>query len=322
MHVRFLSIPAVLFVAAISALGQQPLIQQQGGVDPNLFVNLPIQKVGPGDLLSIVVYDSPELSRTARISQQGTIRLPMLKEQIKVEGLLPDDIQTLITEALERDKILVDPFVTVNVSEYRSRPISVMGSVRAPIVFQASGHDHLLDALARGGGILDPAGPEIVVTRPNGEGQPPSVQRIGVKALINGGDPTLNLALFGGEEIRVPVAEQIVVTGNVMSPGSFPIIDPSTATVNSFIAQAHGLAQYWAHTAYIYRLDEQGNRHEIPVDLWGIQKRKSPDIQLQAKDILFVPDSQGLRWTQELVTALTSFGTSAAAGAVIYSARP
>ena len=122
------------------------------------------------------------------------------------------------------------------------------------------------------GGILI-AGPEIVLTRANGEGQPPAVQRIGVKALINGGDPTLNVALFGGEEIRVPIAEQIVVTGNVMSPGSFPIIDPATATVNSFIAQAHGLAQYWGHTAYIYRLDEQGNRHEIPVHCWGIQKR-------------------------------------------------
>jgi len=120
---------------------------------------------------------------------------------------------------------------------------------------------------------------------------------------------------------RVPQAGQIVVTGNVAQPGSYPILDPSTTTVNSMIAQAKGLAQYYGHVAYIYRADDQGNRHEIPVDLWGIQKRKSPDVGLQAKDILFVPDSSGRRITQEMVNALTNFGTTASAGVLVYRAH-
>lgn len=317
MQLRIFAGVGVLFVAAISASAQDPRLQTIAGQDPVVFSNLPIQKIGAGDLLTLQVYDSPELSRTVRVSPEGKIRLPMLKDQIKVTDLLPSDIEILITEALQREKILVDPFVTVNVAEYHSRPISVMGSVRAPTIFQAIGNVTLLDALARAGGLLEPAGSDVVITRPNGDG-PPAVQRIPVKPLIDGSDSTLNIKLYGGEEIRVPVAGQIVVSGNVLQPGSYPIIDTSATTVNSMIAAAKGLSQYYGHTAYIYRLDDQGNRHEIPVDLWGIQKRKSPDVQLQARDILFVPDSQGLRITQEMITALTNFGTSASAGVIVY----
>jgi polysaccharide export outer membrane protein len=313
-----------LLVIAIPAFGQDPRTQTVAGQDPIFSTNLPLQKVGPGDLLSLQIYDSPELSRTIRVSPQGNIRLPMLKDQIKVDGLMPPDIEILIAEALQRDQILVDPFVTVNVAEYHSRPVSVMGSVRAPTIFQALGEVTLLDALARAGGLVQDgngaAGTEIIVTRPNGDG-PPSKQIIPVRSLVDGSDPSLNIKLYGGEEIRVPQAGQIVVTGNVTQPGSYPILDPSTTTVNSMIAQAKGLAQYYGHVAYIYRADDQGNRHEIPVDLWGIQKRKSPDIVLQAKDILFVPDSSGRRITQEMVNALTNFGTTASAGVLVYRAH-
>jgi len=123
MQLRIFAGVGVLFVAAISASAQDPRLQTIAGQDPVVFSNLPIQKIGAGDLLTLQVYDSPELSRTVRVSPEGKIRLPMLKDQIKVTDLLPSDIEILITEALQREKILVDPFVTVNVAEYHSRPI-------------------------------------------------------------------------------------------------------------------------------------------------------------------------------------------------------
>src|SRR3984885_11744561 len=141
-----------------------------GVTDLNPASNLPIQRVGPEDLLGIQVYNAPEFTRTVRISAEGTIRLPMLTSPIRVQGLLPNEIETLVAEALQRDKLFVDPFVTVNVMEYHSRPISVTGAVRTPTIFQAVGTVTLLDALARAGGLApDQAGPEIIVTRPNGD---------------------------------------------------------------------------------------------------------------------------------------------------------
>ena len=47
----------------------------------------PPETLGPGDLLSLVVYDSPELSRNFRIDEDGSLRLPMIRQHIQVAGL-------------------------------------------------------------------------------------------------------------------------------------------------------------------------------------------------------------------------------------------
>src|SRR4051794_10444288 len=141
---------SALFLVLITAL---TLCAQQtgpGGTEAGIATsNLPAQRIGPEDLLALQVYDAPEFTRTVRVSADGTIRLPMLKAPIRVQGLLPDEVSVLVAEALERDKLFVDPFVTVNVAEYHSRPISVTGAVRNPVIFQAIGSVSLLDALAR-----------------------------------------------------------------------------------------------------------------------------------------------------------------------------
>src|SRR5215471_5579992 len=127
--------------------------------------NLPIQRIGPDDLLAISVYGAPELTRTIRVSQDGFIRLPMLKERIAAKGLMPAELEESIARALKAGELIVDPFVTVTVAEYHSRPVSVVGAVRSPVTFQALGTVTLLDALARAGGLTTDAGTEIVVSR-------------------------------------------------------------------------------------------------------------------------------------------------------------
>src|ERR1039457_2225873 len=167
--------------------------------DLNPSSNLPLQRVGPEDLLGLQVYDAPEFTRTVRVSAEGTIRLPMLKMPVRVQGLMPNEIEVLVQEALVREKLFVDPYVVVNIVEYHSRPISVSGAVKLPIIFQAIGSVSLLDAIARHGGLVpDQAGAEIIVTKPNGDTGVQSVQRIPVKALLAAQDPTLNLKLTGG----------------------------------------------------------------------------------------------------------------------------
>ena len=278
--------------------------------------NLPHQPIGREDMLGITVYDSPELTRTVRVNADGTIRLPMLKSTIKVEGLMPAEVEILIKEQLQTEQLLVDPFVTVNVAEYHSRPININGAVKTPAQFQAVGVVTLLDALTKGGGLAPEAGGEIIITRPNGTTGVQSIQRIPVKALMSGSDPQLNVVLTGGEEILVPISGMVVVSGNVKESGVFPVQEGGTTTVLTAIAQAKGLGDFQPKLVYIFRPDEQGVRHEISVNLKEIKERKSPDVTLQPKDLLYVPDNNRAKTWSQVLTTLVPIGTSLSAAGI------
>src|SRR5579871_1037518 len=94
----------------------------------NTNANLPAQRIGANDLVAISVYDAPELTRTVRVGADGFMRLPMLKQKVKAEGLMPGELETAIAAALAAEGLIVDPFVTVTIAEYNSRPISVAGA--------------------------------------------------------------------------------------------------------------------------------------------------------------------------------------------------
>jgi polysaccharide export outer membrane protein len=275
--------------------------------------NLPIQKIGSNDLIAISVYDAPEFIRTVRVSDDGFIRLPMLKERIHAEGLMPAELEESIGKALTQAGLLVDPFVTVTVAEYYSRPVSVMGAVHSPLTFQAAGRVNLLDALARAGGLTQEAGSEILLTRQTTiEDQSTAlVQRISVKALIDAADPEVNIPLTGGEQIRVPEAGKIFVIGNVKKPGAFVVRDGADATVLKALAVSEGLMPYAAKQAYIYRQEASGSKNEIPIELRKLMDRKSPDVPLMANDILYIPDAKGTRMRLEALEKLLIIGTGA-----------
>jgi polysaccharide export outer membrane protein len=168
--------------------------------------NLPAQAIGPMDLLAISVYGAPELTRSVRVSDDGLIGLPMLHQRIDVAGRIPVEVEARIAAALVEEQILVDPAVAVTIAEYHSRPISVAGAVKAPLTFQAVGKTTLLEALTRAQGLSEDAGPEILLTRAAAAGVLPLVERIPIKKLIDAADPSFNVALAGGEEVRVPQA--------------------------------------------------------------------------------------------------------------------
>lgn len=283
---------------------------------------LPAQKVGPNDLLWISVADCPELTRNFRVSADGTLALPLLKQRIRVANEYPVEIETQLTDALIKDQILVSPVVTVSVAEYRSVPVSVMGAVKRPITFQAVGNITLLDALTKAEGLSLDAGPEILISKPrSGEDTEAAslVERIPIKGLIDDANPELNIRLYGGEEIRVPPAGRVYVIGNVKKSGAFPIQDGNDTSVMKVIALSEGLLPYSSKQAYIYRREAgKADRGEIPIQLSRILERKSPDVALQANDILYIPDNKGRRLTAQTLDRLAGFGTSTASGVLIW----
>jgi polysaccharide export outer membrane protein len=269
------------------------------------------------------VYDAPELSRTIRIGADGFLAVPMVKQRIKATGLNAAELEASIAAALRQEEILVDPVVTVTIAEYHSRPISVSGSVKLPIVFQAEGPTSLLEALARAQGLASDAGREILVSRTQAEPDGKSTvltRRISVRRLFDDADPEQNVTLTGGEEIRVPAIGKIYVMGNVKKPGAFPVQDGSDTTVVEMLALAEGLAPYAGKQAFIYRREGAGAKNEIPVPLEKIMKRQAPDVTLTANDILYIPDNSGKRVALAILEKVLIFG-SGASTALIYTVR-
>jgi polysaccharide export outer membrane protein len=311
---------AVLLVAAACPA-------QQSGRAPataELGANLPAQPVGPNDLIAVSIYDAPELSRTIRVGADGEIRLPMLKQRVKAHGLYPSELESAIVAALRDEDILVDPFVTVTIAQYQSRPISVAGAVKMPLVFQAESAVTLLEAVARAQGLREDAGREILVSRsqPGPDGKPVMLtRRIPVRGLIDDADPELNVTLTGGEEIRVPEVSKIYIMGNVKKPGAFPVQDGADTTIMQMLALAEGLMPFANKQAFIYRREAAGPKNEIPVSLDKIMKRQSPDVVLTANDILYIPDNRGKRFSVAALEKLLLFGSTAGATALIYSGR-
>jgi len=310
-------------LAAVSSLAQQPpsrTAPTTGGFTDT--ANLPLEKIGRDDLVGISVYDSPELTRTVRVASDGTIRLPMLKQRIMAAGLYPADLENAIADELSKEQILVDPIVTVSVVEYRSRPISVVGAVKQPLTFQATGIVTLLDAISRAGGLAEDAGPEILVSRaqttPDGKSTS-LVQRIPVAKLIHDADPEFNIRLEGGEDIRVPEAGRIFVVGNVKKPGAYLITDGAESSVLKALALSEGLEPYAGKIAYIYRREGgTGGKNEIPIELKKVMDRKAQDVPLVANDILYIPDNTGRRNTMNAAKMSLIVGTGLA-GALIYT---
>src|ERR1700755_2690707 len=122
--------------------------------------------IGAGDLINVQVFDVPEISRELRVSQTGTIGLPLVKVRLQVAGLTEIQSERKITEVLEANGLVSHPEVSVTVKEKKSRPITIVGAVAHPMVYEADRQVTLIDVLAQAGGITPDAADHVIVTRP------------------------------------------------------------------------------------------------------------------------------------------------------------
>ena len=311
---------AALFCSLSFALVAQPVPPAVPTVNGS---SLPAQRLGPEDLIGVQVYNFPELSRTVRISGNGTIQLPLLKTPIPVAGKLPVELEPLIAETLRSNDLVVNPTVTVTVIEYAGRPISVVGAVKSPITFQAVGRVTLVDAIIRAGGLSPEAGPEILVNKrapSDPEGAPTYTRHILARTLLSSETNEGNIVLTGNEEIRVPPAGRVYVVGDVKSPGSFAVQDLNDTTVLKALSLSGGLGTYYSATAYIVRRDEvTGAKKNITIELKAILERKVADFPLLPDDILFIPDDTKRRQTATVLDRLATVGAGIGSGLAIYT---
>jgi polysaccharide export outer membrane protein len=123
--------------------------------------------IGSGDVVSVQVFEVPELSRDLRVSQTGTIGIPLVPVRLHVSGLTEIQAELKIAEVLEANGLVSHPEVSVTVKEKKSRPITVVGAVGHPMVYQADRQVTLIEVIAEAGGIAADAGDSVIITRPD-----------------------------------------------------------------------------------------------------------------------------------------------------------
>src|SRR5271170_1693334 len=269
--------------------------------------------IGSGDLLHIDVFDVPELSREVRVSDTGDISYPLIPGKISVAGQTPFQLESKLEQLLVENGLVSHPQVSVFVKEQTSQPVTIVGAVKTPMVYQVIRPTTLLEVLSAAGGISDDAGSVIIVTRPPGPGtarteparatsDPSSDQQkitIRLQDLLESGDSVYNIQVYGGDTVSVPRAGIVYVLGlGVSQPGGYVLQGHGEQiTALKAVALAHGLSAFAkANSAVIMRTNAAtGQKDEIPVPLKQIENRKVADIEMKSNDILYVPDSTGKR---------------------------
>lgn len=259
-------------------------------------------RIGPGDVLTIVVRKAPELSGPVRVDQRGMIRIPMIRTEVlaacRTESELASELATLYLEYKN------NPSVEVFVTDFQSRPVAVIGAVNAPGQFRLQRQVRLLEVLSYAGGPSPAAGRVIDVIHTGApnicEGDEAdtgnSQQQLGVIKLddtLKGKDGA-NPFVRPGDIISLPEADQIFVVGYVISPRAIPLKD-KPITVSRAIAMAGGPHRD-SKTSKIRitrQVGEGEKKQEIIVDLRAIERQKAEDITLVPNDIVDVPSSTG-----------------------------
>jgi polysaccharide export outer membrane protein len=194
---------------------------------------------------------------------------------------------------LLEEKYLQDPQVTIFISEYQSKRISIIGAVSEPGRYELLGRQTLLHMIARAGGMTDQAGEEIIVVREKEDGTSKAL-RISLDDLVLKGDPSLNIPLEPGDMVNIPIDTivHIYVFGQVNSPGALEVKKSDIPTLIQAIAQAGGFSERAAKArVVIKRKNDDGKEEEIKVNVRAIMKGKKEDIPLKENDIVFVPET-------------------------------
>lgn len=241
--------------------------------------------IGSGDLLEVSVYDAPEFDRQVRVNGEGEISLPLLGS-VKITGLTIRQTEQLLEQRLSAGQYFTNPRVSVFAKEYASQGISVLGEVRKPGIYPMLGVHTLLDVISAAGGTTSTAGNLVSITHRQAPSQPEAVKY----------DPSnnsySNVQLLPGDTVVVSRAGIVYVVGDVHLPSSI-VLDRPELTVLQAIAMAQGTnPTAAANNAKLIRKTGSG-RQELPLPLKKIIAGKSPDLALQADDIIFVPVSTG-----------------------------
>ncbi|CAB3733017.1 hypothetical protein LMG1866_04806 [Achromobacter ruhlandii] len=276
-------------------------------------------RIGPGDILSIVVWDHPELVLPTQtyaigtgvtelafgdtasgipgytVSSSGYIQFPYTG-LLKVAGLTELQARNLIVNS--SGKYIQNPQITVRVLGYRSKRVYVEGEVKTPGTVAINDIPMtLLEAINRAGGVL-PTGDRssVYVIR---EGRK---TRVNLPALIDRGQDLNQVMLKSGDIVRVTPRDEskVFVTGEVTTPASIVMRD-GRLTLNEALGVAGGPNQLTADSSQVFvvRSTEQATPLVFHLNAASPQAYAVAEkFELQPKDVVFVDTAALVRWNR------------------------
>jgi len=267
-------------------------------------------RIGSGDLLEISVFGAPDFNKQeVRVSSAGDVSLPLIGS-VQVAGLTTALAERLVEKKLLDGGYFTNPHVSIFEKEYQTQGVSVLGEVQKPGIYPMLGSRRLLDVISAAGGTTPKAGNRITISHRDSSQPSQSLSLSG-----NANDATANNPeVMPGDTVVVHKGGIVYVIGDVRMPGGF-IIDKPGLTVLQALALAQG-ANPTAKLDGARLIRRSGDqRSDLPIALKKILASKAADVNLQADDILFVPNSGAKTVMHRGLEAIVQ----AATGVVIYS---
>jgi polysaccharide export outer membrane protein len=248
-------------------------------------------RIGPGDLIEIKVFEVDELNQTVRVSEDGSITLPLLG-RVPVEGLTQEGAVQRITDLLQA-KYVKNPQVTIFIKEYRNQQVSVIGAVEKAGSYEIVGRKNLLQIISMAGGFSDNRSDKIFILREGPDGVTSTIP-IDLTDLLVNGNQTLNIPIEPNDVISVPVNREfkVFVMGRVTKPGAVTAKLSDGITLFQAIADAGGLAEGARPSGVtVTRKGKGGQEQKFRINFKDVIKGKKKDFPLQEGDIVHVPGS-------------------------------
>ncbi|MFP5418916.1 MAG: polysaccharide export protein EpsE [Gammaproteobacteria bacterium] len=237
-------------------------------------------RMGTGDVLRITVYGQPELATEARVGESGNITFPLIGN-VRLAGVTPAQGEAEIAQRLSKGGFILDPFVTLNVLQYRSQQISVLGRVNRPGKFALEKISRVSDALALAGGIAaDGADTVTLVRTRDGKAE---YRDIDVIALFKPGGESSNVLVQDGDIINVPRQPTFYIYGEVQRPGAFRM-EQNMSVVQALSMGGGVTARGTQKGIRILRRDGEGGMRELDTRLADLLKQ---DDVVYVKESLF-----------------------------------
>ncbi|XKH59526.1 polysaccharide biosynthesis/export family protein [Halomonas sediminis] len=274
-------------------------------------------RVGPGDILSVIVYDHPELTIPAgaersaaetgnRIRPNGTMFYPYVG-RVKVEGMTLDEVRQLITRRLS--EVITEPQVEVGIAAFNSQKVYISGAVETPGTLPLTIVPMtVLDAISEVGGALDNADWRNVTLSRNG-----SEEDISLYAMMRQGDMTQNRLLRDGDLLHVPTMENqnVIVMGQVIRPGALALGN-ERITLTDALGRAGGVNESRAEPSGIFVIRGNPPGSEKIATIYQLDIRDATRLllgtrfPLQPQDVVYVTSAPLARWNTVISLLLPS----------------
>jgi polysaccharide export outer membrane protein len=241
--------------------------------------------LGVGDRLELTVFGQEDLKKSLEVMADGTVIFPLI-------GVLPVAGKTLATIRSEVEvrlkDFLVDPQVSLDIKDYQSQPVNVVGEVEKPGTYYLKGPTTLMDIMAQAGWMTREAGSEIIVTRrDSGTSEDEGSRQITItkEELLRGGSQ-FNPRLQTGDVITVGPEQYFYIRGEVMKPGQYKLGD--RPTLLKAVSIAEGLTPYAKKKGIQIIRTVKGSQTKLTFDLKSIEERKAEDVPILPNDVIIV----------------------------------